>query len=668
MRLVIVSSALLAVGSLCGLPAWAQQAPAEGSDRPLSAVFGPKEQLGAWWAPPLPDLKDRMQAVHIALLPSNKVLIVNGSSNRNRFEDGAVRDGISPLDYPAVNNTSLFDPTASPALSGMTRIASPPSPIGDAASAVPNDLFCSGHLQLADGNMLFAGGTRTYYPGEKFLGSRMTNFFDWKSETWKPGAPLTDGHWYPSLIPLGDGRIFVISGLSSNFFSNSSWVEIYDPSAAIGSQWNSVDVRLYPNSPFNTPVKATRPLPMTGSHGMGMQAALTPDAPVTGAMAGLDDMDHYPRIAPLPDGRFLITGDGSGGGNVNSTHTYIMKIGPRPAPGEKTTISFELGPERSGYRKTFGTAFMDPNGVPGSYMLVAGLAGSGDINIGPGDPPPDPRINTVGSAERYTPPSLRHPAGSWATYPDFLGDRPTDRREMLVGVLLPTRQVLLMGGGNYGTSAPVFSPLLLTPDKKAASGYLVKTMNPAQQPRLYHTSSLLLPDGRVCLAGGNAARAVRDAKTEEVRLDSIRTPDGTWTFAPKGSNFIAAEIYQAEIFYPPYLLIEGPRPVISKAPEKVSYGKSATMSVTDATAGASVVMIKLGSMTHAWDMGQRLAAIPFTQSAPTGNVTVRMTAPVNRTLYPPGYYMVFYVNGKGKPSKAAILQLGQSADQKHPAG
>ncbi len=174
-----------------------------------------------------------MQAVHVALLPSGKVLIVNGSSNRDRIENGEVRDGVDTSDYAVVNNTSLFDPSAPPDQSGLTRIASPPTPIAailpGAKSAeptsLPNDLFCSGHLHLPDGNVLFAGGSQNYYPGEKFLGLRTANLFDWKTEQWQPASMMTDGHWqpagmmtdghwYPSLVPLADGRVMVISGLS----------------------------------------------------------------------------------------------------------------------------------------------------------------------------------------------------------------------------------------------------------------------------------------------------------------------------------------------------------------------------------------------------------------------------------------------------------------------
>src|SRR5262249_32209739 len=157
------------------------------------------------------------------------------------------------------------------------------------------------------------------------------------------------------LVPLGDGRILVISGLSWDNFSNSSWVEFYDAAAPAGAEWSAVDIRTLPHSPFNTPVNAQQPLPFTGTHGLG---AHRPESPQS-TRGGLDALDHYPRVVPLADDRLLITGDGSGGGNVNSPHTYLMTVGPRTEPGQPPTISFALGPKRSGYRKTFGTAFMD---------------------------------------------------------------------------------------------------------------------------------------------------------------------------------------------------------------------------------------------------------------------------------------------------------------------
>src|SRR6202051_1276964 len=242
MRRLILPTTLLLLTVMLPASSWYHEPNVDDDRHPLSAVFGPKEQLGAWFQPPLPEEQNRMQAVHIALLPSGKVLMVNGSSNRDRIQDGQVMDGISPLDYAAVNNSSLFDPSAPATSSGLTRIASPPSPINFNGTSIPNDLFCSGHVQLPDGNVLFAGGTQNSCPGERFLGSRTTNLFNWKTETWTNSGMMTDGHWYPSLVPLGDGRIFIMSGLSWDHFTNSSVVEIYEPTAPDGSRWSSLDV------------------------------------------------------------------------------------------------------------------------------------------------------------------------------------------------------------------------------------------------------------------------------------------------------------------------------------------------------------------------------------------------------------------------------------------
>ena len=114
---------------------------------------------------------------------------------------------------------------------------------------------------------------------------------------------------------------------------------------------------------------------------------------------------------------------------------------------------------------------------------------------------------------------------------------------------------------------------------------------------------------------------------------------------------IPAENWQIEIFSPPYLFIPGLRPEITQAPGVVDYGRSASLKVNHMTAGASLVMVKLGSVTHGWDNGQRLTDLKFSQDLDKGEVT--FTAPTNRHTNPSGYYMLFYVNAKGKPSRAA---------------
>jgi len=143
-------------------------------------------------------------------------------------------------------------------------------------------------------------------------------------------------------------------------------------------------------------------------------------------------------------------------------------------------------------------------------------------------------------------------------------------------------------------------------------------------PRLYHSSALLLPDGRVLVAGGG------------------RTTGGT---AP--TDQLSAEIYS-----PPYLF-KGARPTISSVPSTLPYAANFTVTTADALQISSVAMIRLGAVTHAFDQNQRYVPLTFQQV--TGGLTVQ--SPTSGNLAPPGYYMLFIVNSTGVPSVASIVKI-----------
>src|SRR5262249_43267149 len=136
----------------------------------------------------------------------------------------------------------------------------------------------------------------------------------------------------------------------------------------------------------------------------------------------------------------------------------------------------------------------------------------------------------------------------------------------------------------------------------------------------YHSTSILLPDGRILHTGG----------------------EGGGKATSRG----------AELFSPPYLF-KGPRPTITDAPELVPYGTSFTLSTPDAAHRAKVSFISLGAATHAFDMGQRLLSLPFQPEA--GALTI--TAPANGNVAPPGYYMLFIMNTDSVPSVAKIVKV-----------
>src|SRR5712664_3651531 len=141
------------------------------------------------------------------------------------------------------------------------------------------------------------------------------------------------------------------------------------------------------------------------------------------------------------------------------------------------------------------------------------------------------------------------------------------------------------------------------------------TMASAQTPRLYHSTALLLPDGRVFTSGGN--------------------------------NYPQVELYS-----PPYLFA-GARPTIISAPADVVPGQSFFVGTPDAAGIARVTWIRLGSVTHAFDMNQRFSALGFSQAAGGLNVV----PPLDTNLAPRGHYMLFVLNGNGVPSVAKIVRL-----------
>ncbi len=164
------------------------------------------------------------------------------------------------------------------------------------------------------------------------------------------------------------------------------------------------------------------------------------------------------------------------------------------------------------------------------------------------------------------------------------------------GVLLPDGQLLVVGGNASGTeTGPVMSPELFNPTTETWT-----TLAPHQVNRTYHSTALLLPDGRVFVGGGENPEKTAQNK--------------------------------AEIFSPPYLF-KGPRPTISAPPSTVGYGQAMTITTPAAASITSVTLVKAGAVTHQIDADQRSVPLSFTKSA--GSLTAQV--PSNANFAPPGY-------------------------------
>ncbi|HEX3187659.1 MAG TPA: galactose oxidase-like domain-containing protein [Pyrinomonadaceae bacterium] len=180
--------------------------------------------------------------------------------------------------------------------------------------------------------------------------------------------------------------------------------------------------------------------------------------------------------------------------------------------------------------------------------------------------------------------------------------------------LLPDGKVLATGGSSGSGFDNSTAPVLLAEMWNPATEQWT-TMAANTKYHGYHSNALLLPDGRVLTTGGD-------------------------------------DQPNAEIFSPPYLF-KGARPTISSAPAGVGYGETFFVQTPNAASITRVTWIRLPSVTHAFDMNQRINRLSFSQASGGLNVT----APANANLCPPGHYMLFSLDGNGVPSVAKIIQI-----------
>jgi hypothetical protein len=191
-------------------------------------------------------------------------------------------------------------------------------------------------------------------------------------------------------------------------------------------------------------------------------------------------------------------------------------------------------------------------------------------------------------------------------------------------VLLPTGDVLVTNGGTTTKSTAVESAVFQAEMWSPASQQFTRLARMVT-PRLYHSTALLLPDGRVLVAGGGRASGGTVAPTDQL---------------------------SAEIYSPPYLF-KGAPPTIGSAPGTISYSTNVTVTTPDASQISSVALVRLGVMTHGFDQNTRYVPLTFQQV--TGGLTVQ--SPTSANLAPPGYYMLFIVNSNGVPSVASIVKI-----------
>ncbi len=724
-----------------------------------------------------------MQTVHVMLLPSGRVLMSSGSSWRNldpiqtypEYPQPANGTGlfdrrddpfrVNKLNdyYQLVNNVAVFDPEENT----FFRIPHP-VPVEDPdleCHFSPNDMFCCGHLHLPNGNPLFVGGTQYYFPFR--TGANTSYIFDWREELktdwskvdwraipnasnqlpypWKFSGFMERGRWYPSLVPLQDGRLVVFSGFvgfDKGFptmyqFEINHYVEFFDPSKFNEEKpeqaWRSVDVEKIKDSPFDTRIKKPEAaVPPVACFDMDFfddwnydpacEDNTAPcDCPPRCIKAHqFDAFKLYPNAYMFDKKRMYLSREGEWV-SLRTPDTWYMRRTKKTywmnieGNADIPEITFDLGPDRPDTITSYGTSLMDPN--TGKVTILGGQETSSGTLLPHNGDSLIQFAGGQGSRKKevfnYTGPGPKD--GKWELDENFFGDQPQDDRTMHYAVLLPTRQVLVLNGANYDFYGPIFYPLMLTPKfdgKGKFEEYKQDRMNEAIQPRLYHNSALLLPDGRVLVSGGNSARAtvhlgVNGPLETDITaqpkpdLDLVDTDmyffrDGQMGKAQKGQLITPTENWVAEIFSPPYLFIDGDRRANIEALTEVNMDQERDFKFSETVEGkkfyliqsnqkykvdltglprfsnavkaqGSFVLIKLPSVTHGWNSAQqfyqlKIEKLELTAKGPTYDAQATILTPdADAELLPPGFYMLFYVDAKGKPSVAQMVRFDDNA-------
>ena len=249
--------------------------------------------------------------------------------------------------------------------------------------------------------------------------------------------------------------------------------------------------------------------------------------------------------------------------------------------------------------------------------------------------------------------------GAWSVVSDRLIGGRDDHGS---AVLYDDGKVLWTGGGDLPTET---SEIIDLEDLYPSWQFTGSMAQPRRQ-----NNATLLPDGTVLATGGSSSPGFDEPQGAVLQAEIWDPETGFWSTMASGARYRGYHSTalllpdgrvlssggddepNAEIYSPPYLF-RGPRPVVGNAPTSVALGETFFVETADAALITDVNWIRLGSLTHGQNWSQRINRLPFSQT--TGGLTV--TAPFSENLSPPGYYMLFILDDNGVPSESKIVQL-----------
>ena len=458
--------------------------------------------------------------------------------------------------------------------------------------------FCSAHAFLNDGRWVIAGGVvnqdithhghADHDSGERrceMYSPLLAAFAPIKNLNFQPGATYGGGRWYPTVLSLANGEVLAVAG--HPFSGKEIPADPNNPNSPTIEDTTGADDYVYDT---NEGRRHNNNTPERYSPNKDEWTLLTAESTSNANTVP----DEYPRLHLAPSG-----------------HVFFSTIAKQslrfydPYSGTYNGVSVAGGSADYHRGSGFTSVLLPilPGDLENIWVLACGSTSTEKINI-----------------------AANNPAWESAGTPPL-----AKQRVHACGTLLPTGSVFLNGGEVPGgpelPAAELYHPPINWSSRQYTSGAgQWEAIEAPLVKRGYHSVALLMPDGRVWIAGS------------------------TWSDWTQNEK-------RMEVFTPPYIVPN--RVKIQKAPPSVGYGDQFEIRLSSSTIISRVVLIRCGSVTHAFDADQRYIVCNFDQM---GDRLV-INAPEGPGTAPPGNYMLFVldstmVNGHGRPcERAAILRV-----------
>lgn len=428
----------------------------------------------------------------------------------------------------------------------------------------------------------------------------------WPTPIWDPSDEVNPQFEYPVANPayslfcsghsfLSDGQLLVLGGGGDrNVTPSAIWGYKFDPAARTWTRTTGPmhEYRWYPTA---VTLGDHRVLVTCGNGSGRMEAymeATDTFVEISGDTRGFPNL--YPGFHLLPNHAIFYSRTGWGSARDltaynDNTSAFFTFSAADPLTGTWTNVV----PSTLNRAKGMSVTIMSSTYPTVRILVIGGV---------------DPQGDGLGSAELFDA-SMLTASSSW-TGPIPVPDG--ELRRQCNAVLLPDGTVFVSGG-----ISRVNSPCTLF-DPTSNSWW---PLDELPSIRGYHSVSLLLPSGKVLVAGGDGNPRI-------------------------------------EVFSPPYLF-QGPRPSINLAPNLVHHGQAFTIESPDAADIVKIVLVRPSAVTHQTDTEQRVIEMPFIHDHVQPN-RLLLTAPRGghpHSLAPQGHYMLFVLDRSGVPSVARWIYL-----------